>query len=260
MTSSVIIIPMRIGSSRFPGKPLAQIAGRTLVDRVLALASRVVGVNQVIVATDDERIAAAVSDLGGTAIFTDPSCRNGSERAFAALSQMDTQPDIIVNFQGDSPLTPPWVVERMIAELTSHPELPVATPAVLLDAQTLQQLYMMKAQGLVSGTTVVFDKSGKALYFSKAIIPHHRSPSTPPKIYKHLGLYGYRREALERYAALGESTLERTEGLEQLRFLENGIPIQVIISDLRGRSLWSIDNPEDILVVENIIATQGELI
>ena len=237
------VIPARYGSTRFPGKPLADVSGRSLIRRVYDLASAAEGVSQAIVATDDERIQAHVEAFGGVSIMTPPECRNGTERVHAAIQSLDERPDAVINLQGDAVLTPPWVIEAVAAEMRAHPELPMVTPAARLDDSSLELLMEAKSAGEVGGTTVVFNRAGDALYFSKAVIP-----------------YGYRTEALDELVALPPSPLELTEGLEQLRALDNGMRIRVVEVDYRGRRHMAIDSPEDLKRVESLIAEDGELV
>ncbi|MEM8709818.1 MAG: 3-deoxy-manno-octulosonate cytidylyltransferase [Planctomycetota bacterium] len=258
------VIPARYGSTRFPGKPLADVAGRSLIQRVYEIARAAEGVGEVLVATDDERIASHVEGFGGRAVMTPASCRNGTERvhsAILALEEQDSEaPDAVINLQGDAVLTPPWVLEAVAAEMRAHPELPMVTPAARLDAASLSLLSEAKAAGEVGGTTVVFNQAGDALYFSKAVIPFVRDASGGAPTFRHIGLYGYRRNALETLIGLPPSPLELTEGLEQLRALDNGMPVRVVEVDYRGRRHLAIDSPEDLKRVEAIIAEDGELV
>ena len=259
---AAIVIPCRYGSTRFPGKPLATIAGRSLVERVWRVGKAVAGVDHVVVATDDKRIADHVQSFGGTAVMTSEACQNGSERAFEAVEKLNQKIDIIVNLQGDTPLTPPWTIEALITEMRRDPAVQLSTPAVQLSREELDRLVDARTRGIVGGTTVVFDKNHNAFYFSKNIIPYTRTlPATgPTPVYRHVGLYAYTHQTLKRYVELPESTLEKIEQLEQLRALENGIPIRVVPVDFRGRTSWSVDNPSDVGEVERIIAAEGELI
>jgi len=140
------------------------------------------------------------------------------------------------------------------------PDAPIVTPAARLEGRSLELLREAKAAGEVGGTTVVFDRDGNALYFSKAVIPFVRDAAGGAPTYRHIGLYGYRREALERFIALGPSPLELTEGLEQLRALENGMGVRVVEVDYRGRRHLAIDSPEDLRRVEQLLAEDGELV
>ena len=258
--SVLAVIPARYGSTRFPGKPLAKIAGQMMVERVWRIAAAADGVDRVVVATDDQRIVDAVEAAGGEAVMTDENCRNGTERALDALKRLESDAEIIINVQGDAPLIPPWVIGDVATTLRDNPDMPMATPAVALPAETEARMRVDKASGSASGTTVVFDKTLRAMYFSKNVIPFRRKPETGAPVYQHIGLYGYRRDTLQQLVDLEPTPLELTESLEQLRALENGIPIQVVLTDYRGRSAWSVDSPEDATRVEDIIKREGELV
>lgn len=258
--SVLAVIPARYGSTRFPGKPLARIAGRMMVERVWRIAAAADGVDRVVVATDDARIMDAVAAAGGEAVMTDPACRNGTERALDALRRLDSDAEIVINVQGDAPLIPPWVIGGVAETLRADPALQMATPAIPLPPETEARMRADKAAGSASGTTVVFNRAMDAMYFSKNVIPFRRKPGEGAPAYQHIGLYGYRRETLERLVALEPTPFELTESLEQLRALENGIPIRVVLTDYRGRSAWSVDAPEDAVRVEDIIAREGELV
>ncbi|MHA6287547.1 3-deoxy-manno-octulosonate cytidylyltransferase [Maricaulis sp. CAU 1757] len=258
--SVIAVIPSRYGSTRFPGKPLAPIAGRMMIERVWRSASAAEGVDRVVVATDDARIVEAVAGFGGEAVMTDSTCRNGTERALDAVRRLDSDAEIVINVQGDAALIPPWVIGDVASAMRANPGLPMATPAVQMPEETAARMRDMKAKGIVGGTTVVFRKDMDALYFSKGVIPFQRHPEAGTPTWQHIGLYGYRRETLETLVALDPSPLEQAESLEQLRALENGIPIRVVPTDYRGRSAWSVDAPEDVPVVEGIIEREGELV
>jgi len=254
---TAVIIPARWGSTRLPGKPLAAVAGVPMVQRLWAIARAAEAVSDVLVATDDGRIADAVAAFGGTAVMTPVECRNGTERAHAAVSSMDNPPEVVINLQGDAVLTPPWIIGA-VAGAFDDDAVAMATPAVALDDSQLAALTAHKRDHPASGTTVTFDTAGDALYFSKSIIPFRRKPGAP--VYRHIGIYGYRRDTLARLIALPEGTLERTEGLEQLRALENGIRIRVVPVDYRGRTHWSVDSPADLTKAEHLIKAEGELL
>jgi len=257
---TAIVIPVRYSSSRFPGKPLAEINGKTLLARVWELASAVKNVEHVLVATDDSRIEEECHRLGATSILTSSKCRNGSERCYDAVKRAGLKVEVVVSFQGDAPLIPPFCVENLLESLAQNRAAEVATPALRLSEHQLALLQHNKQAGLVSGTTVVFSRSGRALYFSKSILPFVRSTDSKQPVYKHLGVYAYRFSTLERYVALDPGSLEECEGLEQLRLLENDIPIDVVEVDLGGRELWSVDNPADIAEVERILNSKGEIL
>ncbi len=255
----IAVIPARYGSTRFPGKPLHAIAGVPMVERVRRLAMAAPSIDRVIVATDDARIAEAVEGFGGQAVMTPATCRNGTERCFAAVKGFAAPGDVIVNLQGDAPLTPPWVIEAAALAMAEDPQLELATPATALTENAYAKLASAKAAGEVGGTTVVFDRAMNALYFSKAIIPFRREDAGVP-VYKHIGLYAYRFAALETLVGLEPSPLERTESLEQLRALENGIAIRIVLTDYCGRTPWSVDSPRDAEIAAQIIAREGEIV
>ncbi|MDD9912770.1 MAG: 3-deoxy-manno-octulosonate cytidylyltransferase [Alphaproteobacteria bacterium] len=259
--TTAIIIPARYGSTRFPGKPLHEIAGVAMLERVYRLAKQVNNVDGVYVATDDARIKTFVEGFGGQAVMTSESCPNGTARVWEAAQQLNPVPDIILNLQGDAPLTPPWVVQGLVDELQANADVPVATPATRMTEVAYEKLKAAKAAGEVSGTTVVTDKSGNAMYFSKSLIPFVRKKVGDVfPVMRHVGLYGYRKEALAQYFDLGETDLENIEGLEQLRYLYHGIPIRVVEVDYKGRTHWGVDSPEDAQRAEEIIAAEGELL
>ncbi|MCA3269920.1 MAG: 3-deoxy-manno-octulosonate cytidylyltransferase [Thalassospira sp.] len=259
--NTVVMIPARYGSSRMPGKPLVAVAGVPLLRRVWRLAVAAAGDGtQVYVATDDGRIASLVESFGGQVIMTPPECLTGTDRCLAAAVLLPTRPDAVVNVQGDAVLTPPWVIRAVIDGLRAHPDAALITPAVALIGSMKREFLEHKAKSPSSGTTVVCDSKGRALYFSKALLPFERTPSNDQPMLRHIGLYGYRMAALEQLCALPESPLEKAEQLEQLRALENGLTIQVIPVDYQGRSHGSIDASADVAAVEAIIQREGELV
>jgi 3-deoxy-manno-octulosonate cytidylyltransferase (CMP-KDO synthetase) len=234
------------------------VAGIPMLKRVWLIAKSVARCSRVIVATEDTRIIDFAQSFHAEAVLTSPQCRNGTERVFDALKQARISEDIVINLQGDAVLTPPWILDSMITEMESNPGISVVTPALALNGEALEAFSLHKVKNESSGTTVVFDRNRDALYFSKRIVPYTRPPAVP-SIYRHIGLYGYRRAALAQYCELAPSSLEQAEGLEQLRLLENGISIRVIVVDYRGRSHASVDNLEDVQFAEAIIAREGEL-
>lgn len=256
------MIPARFASSRFPGKPLAMVAGKSLLSRVWGLAKAVKGVTDVFVATDSEEIASHVVSWGGDVIMTPAACRNGSERVWEAVKSLHTAPHIVINLQGDAVLMPPWVIEALVVEMQSNPAVRIATPATCLTKEQYDSMVSMKGRGIVSGTTVTFSQSRDALYFSKTVIPYVREWPVDGQspIYQHIGVYAYTYEALKQYIELPMGPLEYVEQLEQLRALEHGMSIRIVDVSMQGRTMWSIDNPEDILRVEEIIRAEGELV
>jgi 3-deoxy-manno-octulosonate cytidylyltransferase (CMP-KDO synthetase) len=256
---AAIVIPARHGSSRFPGKPLHKIAGVPMLERVWRIARAVAGASRVVIATEDERIISLAKTFGAEAVLTPESCANGTERVRAAVDAAAIGEDILLNLQGDALLTPPWILEAMIAEMTASPGTEMVTAAVKLEGGALEAFAKHKESAPASGTTVVFDVHRDALYFSKTILPYRRNAGFAA-VYRHIGLYGYRRAGLERYMALPPGPLEQSEGLEQLRALENGMKIRIVVVDYHSRTHGSVDAPEDVAVVEAIIAKEGELV
>jgi len=257
--TAAIVIPARYASSRFPGKPLHPVAGTSMLERVWRIARSVGQASRIIIATEDERILAHARSFEAEAIMTSPDCANGTERVHDAVKRGAISEEIVLNLQGDALLTPPWVLGAMIDEMIIDTAPDIVTPAVMLEGSSLDKFLEQKKVTPASGTTVVFDLQKDALYFSKAVIPHIRK-NGHAAIYRHIGLYGYRKMALSRYVSLAPSPLEQTEGLEQLRALENGMKIRVATVDYRGRTHWSVDSLEDVAVAERIIEREGEIL
>lgn len=266
MPSTLIVIPARYASGRFPGKPLAPLRGAggytaPLVERTWRAACAVGGNPRVVVATDDPRIEDAVQAFGGEAVMTPSACRNGTERCAAVIEQMGDAPDVVINLQGDALLTPPAMLETLASAMDTAPEMAVATPVIRCDTRLWQRLSSDVRQGRVGGTTVARRDDGKALYFSKSLIPHVDLSSVAegeaPPVWFHVGVYAYRPEALRRYAIWPEGALERQEGLEQLRFLENGVDVHTVECDTGGMDLWELNNPSDVAPIEAALAARG---
>jgi len=261
---SVILIPARYQSSRFPGKPLVDVRGasgsaKPLIQRSVEAARRVAGVSGVFVTTDDERIADACAGFGVGVIMTSPDCRNGTERCAEALAQLHN-PELVINFQGDALLTPPGFVEALIARMANDRDALVATPAMRLRSEEVRVLQAEEAAGRVGGTTVVTDAQGYALYFSKRLIPHLPERALDAEmspVRLHVGVYAYRPEALEHYAATPVSELELLEGLEQLRFLAAGVRVGVVDVATPSFALRELNNPEDVAPIEQALAEAG---
>ena len=252
---AAIVIPARFASSRFPGKPLVSLRGaggaaKSLIQRSWEAACAVGGVSEVWIATDDDHIAASARSFGAQVVRTPASCRNGTERCWAALCEAGIDAEIIVNLQGDSPLTPPLAVELLIETLRVEPQVRGATPMIHCSPLQLDRLTEESRRGRAGGTTVVFDAAADALYFSKRVIPHVPERCRDAPVYFHLGAYAYRRGALAEYAQMSPSPLEIVEGLEQLRFLHCGIGVRMVeIPDPAG-GIWEVNNPGDIALVE----------
>jgi len=262
--NSVILIPARYESTRYPGKPLAELRGasgvaKPLIQRSVEAARKVAGVSGVYVVTDDERIADACTKFGVGVLMTSPECRNGTERCAEALAQLH-EPDLVINFQGDALLTPAGFVEALIARMARDRDALVATPAMPLRSGEVRALQAEEAAGRVGGTSVVTDDQGHALYFSKRLIPYLPAKAldgeTSP-VRLHVGVYAYRPEALERYVATPVSELEMLEGLEQLRFLVAGMPIAVVDVETPPFTLRELNNPEDVEPIEQALREAG---
>lgn len=261
----LIVIPARYASTRFPGKPLVSLRGsgghaRTLIHRSWDAAMAVRGVALTIVATDDERIAQAARGFGAEVAMTSSGCRNGTERCAEALAGLAAHFDIVVNLQGDAPLTPPWFVEELVRALAERPEMDVATPVLRTQGDALNGFLEDRRAGRVGGTTAVFDHARRALYFSKEVIPfrpdtYADGEMTP--VFHHVGVYAYRPAALAAYVGWEQGPLETLEGLEQLRFLENGVPVLCVQVEARGRAFWELNNPEDVPRIEAMLARMG---
>ena len=263
--SVLVVIPARYASTRYPGKPLVALRGadgtaRSLVQRSWDAASGIAGVDRVVIATDDERIRDAAQDFGAEVVMTSPDCANGTERCAEAHDRLGGGFDIVVNLQGDAPLTPPWFVEALIEGLVADPGARVATPVLRCDGRALNGFLEDRRAGRVGGTTAVFGASGHALYFSKEVIPYtSRSYTTEDMtpVFHHVGVYAYRPDALSDYTGWGMGPLEQLEGLEQLRFLEQGCPLLCVEVEARNRLFWELNNPEDVPRLEAMMQEMG---
>jgi len=258
--NAVIIIPARYASSRYPGKPLAELtlpdgARKSLIRMSWEAACSVEGVSGIYVATDDYRIRAHCEAFGAAVIMTDEACRNGTERCANALARSGITADIIVNLQGDAPLTPPWFVSALIDAMRADPAIKVATPVLHCDIETYTHFVDDRRAGRVGGTTAVFDAQSDALYFSKEVLPwlDPAKLDGPPPVWHHVGVYAYRADALALYGTLPAGRLEELEGLEQLRFLEHGYKVRCVEVEARGRVFWELNNPEDIPRIEQAL-------
>lgn len=263
--SVLIVIPARYASTRYPGKPLAALKGATgvsksLIERSWLAASSVDGIDRVVVATDDDRIADAAQGFGAEVVMTSSACRNGSERCAGAHAALGGDYEIVVNLQGDAPLTPPWFISALVDGLKADKTAGVATPVLRCDGETLSALQADRKAGRVGGTTAVFGSNQHALYFSKEVVPFTDqtfAPDAPTPVFHHVGVYAYRAETLASYPKWPEGSLETLEGLEQLRFLEQSRPILCVEVAARGRSFWELNNPEDIPRIEAMMADMG---
>jgi 3-deoxy-manno-octulosonate cytidylyltransferase (CMP-KDO synthetase) len=262
--STVCVIPARYASSRYPGKPLVMLRGATgaaqsLIERSWRAACEVAAFDAVYVATDDDRIADAARAFGASVLMTSSEARNGTERCAEALDQLGDV-EMVVNLQGDAPLTPPWFLSALIEGLRADPEAALATPILRCDGETLAALKADRAAGRVGGTTAVVDHAMRGLYFSKEVIPFTSAayaPDAPTPVFHHVGVYAYRPDALRAYPGWPIGPLETLEGLEQLRFLEAGQTVRCVEVEARGRKFWELNNPEDVPRIEAMLAEMG---
>lgn len=262
--SVLIAIPARFASTRYPGKPLVELRGatgeaRSLIRRSWDAAMAVRGADRVVVATDDARIADHAAGFGAEVVMTSSDCRNGTERCAEVIERIGDA-DIVVNLQGDAPLTPPWFVEDLVAGLRAHPAMDVATPVLATEGAALNGFLEDRRAGRVGGTTAVFGADGRALYFSKEVIPYtgrsYAAEEMTP-VFHHVGVYAYRPAALRAYRGWEPGPLETLEGLEQLRFLERGVPVLCVQVAARGRPFWELNNPADVPRIEAMMAAMG---
>lgn len=255
---AVIVIPARMGSTRFPGKPKAPIVGRSLMERVWRIAKAAELADEVLIATPDEELREFAAGFGAEAVITSGKGA-GTDAVAEALEAKGGDYDVILNLQGDAVLTPPWVLDDLLRVMRDEPDAEMGTPVERLTGEPKRVFVERKKGGSTSGTMAVMDRKGYAMYFSKGLIPHEREPSDDIPLFHHIGLYAYRQDTLKRLQSLDEGYFEGIEKLEQLRALENGIGIRVVEVDYRGRTHASVDLPEDVGIVEEIIAKEGEL-
>ncbi|MBP2638354.1 MAG: kdsB [Firmicutes bacterium] len=226
------VIPARYSSTRLPGKPLSLIAGKPMIERVYEQAKKAKRPSKVLVATDHELVYQAVEGFGGQVMMTSADHPTGTDR-LAEVAAKHPEADIIINVQGDEPLIAPEVIDLLAGAFDDEPELSMATLMTEMDKNEYN---------LPSAVKVVTDLNGYALYFSRSLVPFPRNTSQLP-VYKHIGIYAYRREFLLNYAALKPTLLEQTESLEQLRALEHGYKIKVLKTDFTS---IGVDTPEDL--------------
>ena len=236
----ICIIPARYASTRLPGKPLKLIAGRPMIQWVYEQAKKAEIPAEVIVATDDVRVYDTVLAFGGDACMTREDHPNGTSR-LAEVAEKFPDADVIVNVQGDEPMIPPEIIDRLANAFAEEPELKMAT----MKARMQESEY-----GDPSAVKVVTDQNGYALYFSRSLLPYPRNKSNLFKVYKHVGIYAYTRTFLMQYAAMAPTPLEQVESLEQLRVLENGYKIKVLESSFQG---VGVDTQADLDAVNKIL-------
>lgn len=239
------VIPARFASTRFPGKPLAMIHGKSMIRRVYEQALMAKTLTSVVVATDDTRIFEEVMNFDGKAVFTNPNHPSGTDRCLEALNLEDESFDAVVNIQGDEPFIDPGQIEQL-AELLKNPNVQIATLAKKITSS--EELFNANV------VKVIFNASGKAIYFSRNPIPYIRGIEKSEWLqnfdfFKHIGLYGYRVETLSEITQIPQSKFEKAESLEQLRWLENGFSIAVGITE---KESFGIDTPEDLQKIANL--------
>ncbi|MCX2494417.1 3-deoxy-manno-octulosonate cytidylyltransferase [Pedobacter sp. PF22-3] len=242
------IIPARYASTRFPGKPLVDIAGKTMIQRVYEQASKAKSLSKVVVATDDERIADEVTRFGGEFAYTAAHHQSGTDRCAEVIETL-TGYDIVINIQGDEPFIEPAQIE-LLASCFTEEKVQLAT--LIKSIQSQESIYNPNSP------KVVIDVNGRAMYFSRSPIPFIRNGepgvwAEKHQFYQHIGIYGYRTEALKAITKLPPSSLEVAESLEQLRWIENGFYIQTKVTDLET---VAIDTPEDLLKLNNLLEAE----
>lgn len=242
--SIIAVIPSRYASTRLPGKPLVDICGKPMVQRVYERVRQVELFDEVLVATDDERIMNAVASFGGKACMTGVDCPSGSDRLIEVATAHPA--DIYVNVQGDEPLVEPSAIEKLARAMLDDSSLQMGTLCYPITVEQAQNPNLVK---------VVRAHNGNALYFSRSPIPFPRSGGIAPSYYGHLGMYAYRRDFLMNFGSLPYSPLENTEKLEQLRVLQAGIAIRVLEVKAMGPG---VDTPEDLEEVRRILGKKGE--
>lgn len=237
---SLIFIPARYKSSRFPGKPLADILGKPMIEHVYDKASRSKKAEEVVVATDDLRIYSVVKGFGGNVVMTSNEHQSGTDRITEAAEKMNGE--IFINLQGDQPLISPENIDLLIEKMVREPACDIATLCQPISRAEAENPNIVK---------VVMSADGRALYFSRSLIPYDRGEVSGEIYHKHVGIYGYRRHILEQYKKLPYSRLEHQEKLEQLRLMEAGYTIDVLTTD-KGDD-QGVDTPEDLEIVEKIL-------
>ena len=237
---TIAVIPSRYGSSRFEGKPLAMIGGKSMIQRVYEQTQKSSAVTRTVVATDDQRILDAVKTFGGEAVMTSQACRSGTDRVAEPANILNlADNEIVVNIQGDQPIFNPLTIDEMIRPFKEDPALSMSTLAFKI--QDKREITDPK------DVKVTFDNKGFAMYFSRAQIPYPRDKETEVDFYKHLGFYAYKKSFLDKIVVLPTGTCENVEKLEQLRVLEFGYQIRVVVTAYDSPE---VDLPEDIERIE----------
>jgi len=233
------VIPTRLGSKRFPGKALALLQGKPIIQHVYENARKSLILDELIIATDDKKIYDAAVGFGAPVVITPKEYQCGTDRVAHAVSSLDCE--IVVNIQGDQPLLSPQIIDGIVEKLLGKSDLVASTPVYFLnDIADIQNPNTVK---------VVIDNQGYALYFSRSALPYVRSKAENTQFYKHIGIYAYRKDFVLKYAKLSPSMLELTEGLEQLRILENGYRIMTVQTIFDSPS---VDSEEDLKKIESL--------
>lgn len=235
------VIPARYASTRLPGKPLAAIAGKPMIQHVYERAKKAQRPKQVLIATDHALVYDAVKAFGGTVMLTSPDHPTGTDR-LAEVARAYSDIDVIINVQGDEPLIEPAIIDQLAGAFDNNADLVMATLATEMDASEYHT---------PSAVKVVTDLNGYALYFSRSLLPYPRVQHDALKVYKHIGIYAYRRDFLLKYADLPSTPLEKAESLEQLRALEHGFRIKVLKTDFKS---IGVDTPEDLERVNKLLS------
>ena len=260
--TAIIIIPARYASTRYPGKPLARInlkdgTSKPLIQLSWEAASKSKGVDKVYIATDHQEIKKVAEQFGASVIMTPVECENGTSRCAEAIRIANIHAELIINFQGDAPLTPHHFITKLIGEMKDDSSIKVATPVVQCNYQHYKKLMNERKNSRVGATTAVFNKNFDALYFSKEVLPFIGKRSLTKKkqvpVYHHVGVYAYKNDVLSQYKNLKEGALEKLEGLEQLRFLENNIQIRCVLMKNTRLNFWELNNPTDKIIIEELL-------
>jgi len=265
MMRTLIVIPARYGSTRLPGKPLHKIKGRTMLQRVVNVAAQAAKSGEVerVVATDHALIVEYCTGIGENCVMTSPDLRSGTDRALAAMDILKMAADFIINLQGDAPFTDPSHLRDLIEAARTGAD-DVYTPVVRLNWDELDELRKHKKTTPFSGTTCAVGPDGYVYWFSKQIIPAIRDESrlrqeTPMSpVFRHIGIYGYRPQALRKFSNCGRGHYEQLEGLEQLRLLENGMTVHAVEVKPARISMSGIDSKEDVELAEQLIGKHGD--
>lgn len=247
---SIAIIPARYASTRFPAKPLAMLGGKMVIERVYEQVAK--AVERVVVATDDERIFDAVRTFGGEVVMTSTDHRSGTDRCAEAVEKLGYDADIIINVQGDEPFIAPEQIETLIACFKSE-QTDIATLVKPFKAED-----DIEALENPNSPKVVVNEANEAIYFSRSVVPYLRGVERNEWLnnhtfYKHIGIYAFRTEVLKKITRLPQSSLEKAESLEQLRWLENGYKIGIGVTNIET---VGIDTPEDLVRAENLLKEQ----